>query len=194
MSKRTTTTSAAVNPCWRAIPGHPNYEWTGDISIATSLRVRRAAGGRGARSGRVLKPYFLPSGRAYWMLSANQKRFAYLRSVLVLTVGAGPRPKIPGCTVDACHNDGDLTNDNITNLRWDTRSNNQLDRREHGNSNGGSRNGRCKLTQEQAAAVFYASGYQHDIAAAFGVSRVTVSDIKRKRTWGTINLALDLAL
>ena len=58
----------------------------------------------------------------------------------------GPRPKSAEC----CHNDGDCTNNHVSNLRYDTRSSNQMDRADHGTSNRGRRNGHAKLTAAQA--------------------------------------------
>lgn len=41
---------------------------------------------------------------------------------------------VPGYTdgLEACHNNGDKSDNRAENLRWDTRSNNNLDRQEHG--------------------------------------------------------------
>jgi hypothetical protein len=47
---------------------------------------------------------------------------------LVLEAFVGPRPT----GYDACHDDGDPTNNLLTNLRWDTQSANGLDRTRHG--------------------------------------------------------------
>ncbi len=51
---------------------------------------------------------------------------------LVLEAWVGPCPD--GC--EGCHNDGDPTNNIISNLRWDTHKNNGLDRRKHGTNCG----------------------------------------------------------
>lgn len=48
--------------------------------------------------------------------------------VLVLTAFVGPRS--PGLV--GCHNDGDPSNNHLSNLRWDTQSNNILDTLKHG--------------------------------------------------------------
>jgi hypothetical protein len=47
---------------------------------------------------------------------------------LVLEAFVGPRP--PG--MDCCHDDGDSTNDALSNLRWDTKRANQADTLRHG--------------------------------------------------------------
>lgn len=46
----------------------------------------------------------------------------------MLTAFVGPRPD----GMVTCHNDGNPANNNLSNLRWDTQSNNQLDAVKHG--------------------------------------------------------------
>lgn len=47
---------------------------------------------------------------------------------LVLTTFAGPCPK----GMQACHGDGNKTNNQLSNLRWDTNRQNQMDKIAHG--------------------------------------------------------------
>jgi hypothetical protein len=49
--------------------------------------------------------------------------------ILVLEAFRGPRPEGHA----ACHNDGDVGNNHLSNLRWDTYSANNLDIVRHGN-------------------------------------------------------------
>lgn len=51
---------------------------------------------------------------------------------IVLEAWVGPCP----AGLEGCHNDGDYTNNVLSNIRWDTRENNQLDKREHGTHRG----------------------------------------------------------
>ena len=62
----------------------------------------------------------------------NKKNYQKWHSVhrLVLNAFAGPCPD----NMEACHNDGDPTNNNVDNLRWDTHINNMVDRDKHHNS------------------------------------------------------------
>ena len=80
-----------------------------------------------------------------------------------------------GC--EACHNDGDRSNNHLSNLRWDTKSNNQKDRVEHGTSD-------RKLTDKEAQMVrqLYEDGgfTQKELAAQFGVAGCTISFIINK--------------
>lgn len=43
----------------------------------------------------------------------------------------GPRPDV---SYDGCHGDGDSTNNHVDNLRWGTKSENNLDTLRHGNN------------------------------------------------------------
>jgi hypothetical protein len=62
----------------------------------------------------------------------------------------GPCP--PG--MEACHNNGDPTDNRLCNLRWDTHANNEADKIRHGTyfiraRLKGERNGNSKLTEEE---------------------------------------------
>ncbi len=49
---------------------------------------------------------------------------------LVLTAHVSPRPE----GMEGCHNDGDITNNEVANLRWDTPNENRIDIIRHGNN------------------------------------------------------------
>jgi hypothetical protein len=98
---------------------------------------------------------------------------------LVLLAFVGPPPAGHEC----CHNDGNPSNNNLTNLRWDTASNNQRDRVKHGTSNRGERCGAAKLTEEQALKIISDPRPQSQIAKDYGVLQNTISRIKTGRRW-----------
>jgi hypothetical protein len=62
---------------------------------------------------------------------------------LVLKAFVGPRPKGKEC----CHNDGNQSNNALSNLRWDTHVNNMKDQIAHGTASIGERHGMAKLTK-----------------------------------------------
>lgn len=97
--------------------------------------------------------------------------------VLILESFVGPRPE----GYQACHRDGVRANSTLVNLRWGSVSSNFLDRVTHGTDFAGERNPQAKITNVQAHEVKFADGYQKDIAARYGITQQTVSDIKRGR-------------
>lgn len=68
---------------------------------------------------------------------------------LVLEAFVGPCPDGMEC----CHNDGDATNNKLTNLRWDTPKANSEDARKHGTMAIGSRNRQSVYTEEFVAQI-----------------------------------------
>lgn len=111
---------------WRPVPGYEGYYEASDLG-----RVRSVW--RTARNGRrwpstILKPATHPNGHQQVVLSrANSKRTRWVHR-LVLTAFVGPAPD----STVACHSDGNPANNRLENLRWDTRSENELDKVRHG--------------------------------------------------------------
>lgn len=108
-------------------------------------------------------------------VSGKQKRFLVHR--LILEVFQGPCPD----GMEACHCDGNATNNRIENLRWDTPANNHRDKLLHGTHSRGEKHGQAKLSNVQANEIrdFYASGHatQREIAEMYGITQSSVSRI-----------------
>lgn len=78
---------------------------------------------------------------------------------------------------------------NPRHLRWASRVENQAEMVEHGNSRRGVRNYFCKLTEDQVREI-RGVGYRESdghLAARFGVSRTTISDIRNGRSWAWLD-------
>lgn len=114
---------------WRPIPSYPGYEASdlGRIKSCERVIVRATRFGeiRQPIRERILKPGRFSDGREFVVLTGQKNRQVHR---LVLEAFVGPCP--PG--MEACHNDGDHTNNRLSNLRWDTRSSNMLDLTRHG--------------------------------------------------------------
>lgn len=108
----------------------------------------------------------------------KQRMMRVPRMVLFAFVGAPPKG------TECCHNDGNASNNVLSNLRWDTTQNNQRDRVLHGTSNRGERCAAAKLTAEQVLAIRADKRKQKDIAAAYGIRDSQVSRIKNGVRWG----------
>ena len=101
---------------------------------------------------------------------------------LVLAAFIGPCPE----GMEACHfPDSDPNNNNLGNLRWDTRKENIHDSIKHGTFMNGKING-SKLTDQQAMEIIERSklgSLVKELAAEFMVSRKTIRRIKRGETF-----------
>lgn len=186
---QSTTIAPAVE--YRDIPGFPGYR-VGDDGSVWSLWVLIPLGGRrGTRAslGAAWVPLArspLPSGRLYVSLTRDGKRKNRYVAHLVLEAFCGVRPR----GQEACHEDGEVTNNRATNLRWDTHAGNMADKIRHGTHNRGVQHNMVKLTEEavregrrrSAAGESYSQ-----IAASLGVSKQAVADLVTRRTWGHLN-------
>lgn len=169
---------------WRPVPG---YEGSYEVSDAGRVRsldrvVMRSDGRRRRFEGRLLSPGVLRSGHLVVGLHRRgaQETMCVHRLVLLAFVG----PPAPGRI--ACHNDGDASNNALSNLRWDTHKNNTADMRRHDTMVRGESSPNAILTSSQVAEIrrLYHEGHsQPTLAHAFGVSRTNISAIVTRRSW-----------
>lgn len=112
---------------WKNIPSHPDYE----VSNLGNIRTRKPIN-RNASLGnfRPIKPQLAGTNNQYRMFCARNlgKQSTVLIHRAVLEAFVGPCPE----GMEACHNDGNGSNNVLSNLRWDTRSNNTHDQIKHG--------------------------------------------------------------
>lgn len=162
----------------KAIPSLPGYFAGEDGTIYSAWE----GVGRNSRVGSNLKPLkatITPDGRS----QVNPSRKARRVSRLVLEAFVGPCP--PG--MEACHfPDRNPSNNRLENLRWDTAEANQADRRFHGTSNAGERNGSARLTEAQVIEIRRRKGAGESslvLSREFGVARVTINAIVSRRIW-----------
>jgi hypothetical protein len=133
---------------WKAIPGFPGYE-VSDRGRVRSYFQRKGRQWKGAwkhaeAPQRIIKPR-ISRGYLTVSLCRDGKRHTVDIHRLVLLAFIGPCP--PG--MEACHGDGVRHHCTLNNLRWDTTSNNHLDKREHGTDSRGEKSGKAKLTDDQ---------------------------------------------
>lgn len=167
-----------VDERWMEIDG-----FNGRYQVSDLGRVRSNYGDR----WRVLSAW-LSKGYPQVHLSIGGKTYARCVHCLVLEAFVGPRP---GSDYDACHNDGNPENNRLSNLRWDTRSGNFLDKRRHGTA-GRSESSRAAVSKLNPSAVVEILQYlergvsQYALASLYGVHQSTISGIKRGRSWKDI--------
>ena len=186
---------------WRIIPSFPEYE------VSINGRIRRAVDSLPRANGGVLKKGFerkIQKGpdtyRSILLISGEHKKTCMVHR-LVLEAFVGPCP--PGCECN--HKDGDKSNNNKSNLEWVTPSENQKhaykmglsipkDQRGEKNASAKLKAGEVWLIRKLLKSDLHLSKkrkqkdrlLQYQIAKMFKVSFITISDIKRRRSWNYI--------
>jgi hypothetical protein len=102
---------------------------------------------------------------------------------LILEAFVGPPPD----GMQACHIDGNKTNNMPSNLRWDTCKANIEDKKRHGTYHSGERSVKAKLTNQQVMEIRlrYSTGewLQRDLAKEYGVAKSTIGAILTRKTF-----------
>ena len=173
---------------WRDIPGYEGLYQASNFGRARSLErwtPHKRYGLQWVR-GRVLK--ISPSGK-YESLALYKDgiRESKMRHQMVLETFVGPRPE----GMVACHNDSNTRNSVLSNLRWDTRSGNELDKITNGTYQVGVRNPRARLVeqdildiQEKRATGLYTL---KELGEAYGVGITQISRIIKGEQWTHIS-------
>ena len=163
----------------KSIPNFPNYRITRDGQIWSKPRLGTKGGFRQLSLSKF--GYFTID---LWHDGKCQVCFVHR---LVLETYVGPRPK----NMEACHFNGNKTDNKVGNLRWDTKSENSLDSVRHGTHAGLKRKGEkhplSKLTEDKVRVIRYlrnvAKFSLKDIAWQFDIAFQTVSKICTGRSW-----------
>lgn len=103
---------------WRPVVGFPAYEVSDDGQVRRISDLLAIPRHTANKSGHLRVSLKETTG-------AYRQRYIH-RLVLESFVGACPEG------LEACHNDGDGTNNRLDNLRWDTHSSNMYDKVKHG--------------------------------------------------------------
>jgi hypothetical protein len=177
---------------WKAIPDFPGYEVSDQGRVRSFWRKgkRGQGNGRGANSvlsstpQRILNPSIVKGDYRRITLCKDDRKHNFFVHIQVLNAFIGPCP--PG--LEGCHNDGKPANNSLINLRWDTRSSNQLDRRKHGTVTCqlGEKNRSAKLIPENIIEIrkLVSQGYRlKEVAEKFGIAESNVCQIAKRKTW-----------
>lgn len=117
---------------WRPVPGYEGFYEVSSMGRVRSLdrTIRNSLGRLRHYKGRLIKAPINPGNGYYSVLlyrEGHEKMHSVHRLVLRAFQGEPPQPNM-----QCCHNDGNPLNNRADNLRWDTSSNNHLDRIKHG--------------------------------------------------------------
>lgn len=113
----------------------------------------------------------------------NNNKFFTLNRLVLSTFIPNPRPGY-----DACHNNGQKSDNSIYNLRWDTRAGNMSDTRRHGTKLFGERISVAKLTEADVREIREraCSVSQDELARIFGVDQSAISRVVRSKNWSHV--------
>jgi len=172
---------------WKPIPGYEGYYEISESGIVRSLdRVDTVVSGIKGTYQRRHKGRVISQGD--WvgyptaMISMKNKKYGFFVHRMVAQVFIGPCPE----GMQVRHRDGDRGNPHKDNLLYGTQNENEADKKLHGRTNNGERNGQSKLTRKDVSDIreLLAKGvYQKEIATMFGVVQSLISQIHRGKIW-----------
>lgn len=158
--------------------------------LASEYKVSQCTIWRIVTKGDIIKFYWKElkqivkksKNRVFVNLYVNKIKYEKMIHRLILEAFIGPCPE----GMEACHNDGNCRNNELSNLRWDTPESNIQDKIKHGVCKG-ERSSFHKLKEWQVREIkekLKKGGvYQHDIAKEYGVKKACISDIKLRKHW-----------
>lgn len=119
-----------MSEIWKDIRNFEGIYQVSNLGKVRSLdRITQRSDGTVQKSkGQILKPG--SNGRGYMQVNLYKASKVFHEAVAYLVLEAFVSKRPVG--MEACHNDGNNSNDTLENLRWDTHSNNQLDQIKHG--------------------------------------------------------------
>lgn len=175
----------ATKELWRPVVG---YEGLYEVSNLGRIKaLARFVNGRWGQPHPVKERVMRPYTDRYPMLllyRENERKNVHVHR-LVLEAWVGPRPK----GLVGCHNDGDRTNNAISNLRWDTLQANSDDIDRHGRRYCGTAHHMSKLKPANVRAIRrkLANGVRPTaIAKAYGVSTPSICSIRDGKSWKSV--------
>ncbi|MCM2293047.1 NUMOD4 motif-containing HNH endonuclease [Allorhizobium sp. BGMRC 0089] len=165
---------------WRPVKDWP-YE------VSSEGRVRRA------ETGRIRSPILMKS-TGYLMVSMTRPNGDRLMAAIHRLVAFAFLGEPPHPDMQVNHKDSDRANPKLDNLEWATISENILHGYRQGACNAtGSANGYSKLTDEAVIAIRSEASSDRSnfvaLAAKFNVSKATIYDVVKGRTWTHLRVA-----
>ena len=168
---------------WKDIKGYEGLYQVSNLGRVKSMD-KEVDNGRGCylKKGKILKQINNGAGRKQVFLYKDGKATNQHVYILVAESFIGERPK----GYDVCHLDGDCTNNKLSNLRYDTRSQNQIDLYRQGKKSG---TGKLSIEQVLKIRQLYTTGKysQRELAEKFNVHQNNISRVINRKTYSYIN-------
>lgn len=160
------------------------FEFSSEGRVRTKIRAVRFVSKKGNEAVRIKEVRIIKTQRqngGYLIVHLNKNGIRYARTVhsLVAEAFLGPRPK----NFDVCHLNGKRRDNRLSNLKYDTRSNNFQDARAHGTYF--KRITANKLSPTQVRQIRKARGLitAKVLGAHYGVHMKTISRIWCREFW-----------
>jgi hypothetical protein len=171
--------------CWK-----PVLDYEDLYAVSDRGRVRRIAGGQGARAGHILRPGDNSRGYPCVLLYRNGHHKTRTVHSIVVEAFFGPRPP----SLEVNHKNGIRKDNRAANLEYATSSENMKHSyRVLGRKvviPRGEAQGRAKLTASIVRDIrrLYAKGgiTYRDLAERYGVSPATICHILHRKTWAHV--------
>ena len=170
---------------WKAVVGYEGYYLISNIGQVRSIE-RRVKNRHGwvIRPSVLLRPVAHPvDGHLYVNLCRNSKGKIHKVHRLVLLAFVGPCPEGMECRHFP---DQNPTNNNLDNLSWSTRTENQRDRVLNGTDERGEKSPNAKLKASDIPKIRemrHRGMLMKDIGAVFGVSHGAISHVLSGKQW-----------
>jgi hypothetical protein len=170
---------------WKSIPDFYEYEASDEGQIRRAIETKTCAG-KVIPKHMILKPNLKANGYVEYGLKNDEGIKKYVSGHrLIATTFLGKQPK-RGYLV--CHNNGIRNDNRVSNLRWATNSENQLDKVGHGTDSNGSKHPFAKLSTEQVCLIIKMwndGSSQSYIARHFDVVPTTINRIVNGKSYTT---------
>ena len=164
---------------WKPIPDHEGYE----VSNIGRIRSWYKKGNHPHKFSETPNIRSQTrSGRDRRLSFSMRPNIRMYTSVAVLSAFACLCPD----GMEACHNDGNKDNNRLSNLRWDTHSNNMQDCDAHGTDRNGEKHPMAQLTivQVREIRLAHANGERScDIARRYNMPQGAIGKIVRGERW-----------
>lgn len=165
-----------VNEIWKDIPGYESKYQVSNLGNIKSLNYNKT------NTEKIMKLKKGTDGRYYINLSKNNvvKTFSIHRLVALSFFGECPKGKV------VCHKDGNFNNNKLSNLRYDTQTENTIDIYRHERKNG---NGKVTINQVVEMRKLYDNkiNTQKELQVIFNLSKSQVNKIVNRTCFSYIN-------
>lgn len=170
-----------MNEIWKPVSGAEGY-----YEVSNLGRIKRVKQGTGlCVAGRIMRPSFSRRGYASYTIRCGHQPKSRFAHVMVAEAFIGPCPD--GKEIN--HIDADRANAALSNLEYVTHSENvrhsvNLGRwHKHGVGLRGEKSGKAKLSDEKVRMILQSDATNTELAQRFGVNGVTISLVRRRKTW-----------